>query len=86
MHAPYPPTQNMSFPGNALRSAVLQNPRVTFCGYSMPHPAEDKMFFRIQTGDGYTAQEALHQGLEDLKAMCKITREAFKAAVQEHEA
>ena len=72
-------------PGNALRSAVLQNPRVTFCGYSMPHPAEDKMFLRIQTVAGYPAQEALSQGLKDLKAMCQITKEAFKAAVQEHQ-
>jgi len=71
--------------GNALRSAVLQNPRVTFCGYSMPHPAEDKMFLRIQTVAGYPAQEALSQGLKDLKAMCQITKEAFKAAVQEHQ-
>jgi len=72
--------------GNALRTAVLQNPQVVFCGYSMPHPAEDKMLFRIQTVPDYTAQEALRKGFTDLKAMCQITKQAFNEAVQEHKA
>ena len=72
------------FSGNALRSAVLENPKVMFCGYSMPHPAEDKMFFRIQTSPDYTAQDALKKGLEDLKEMCRITKKTFQDAVEEH--
>ena len=28
--------------GNALKNVILQNPSVTFCGYSIPHPAEDQ--------------------------------------------
>jgi DNA-directed RNA polymerase I and III subunit RPAC2 len=28
--------------GNALKNAILRNPQVIFCGYSMPHPAEDQ--------------------------------------------
>merc|ERR1712026_438799 len=55
--------------GNALRSAILQNPQVEFCGYSMPHPAEDQMHMRIQTVKGVDAQDALLKGLQDLKAM-----------------
>lgn len=69
--------------GNALRYAILQNPRVQFCGYSMPHPAEDKMLLRIQTVEGYSAPEALKQGLHDLKQMCQITRKTFQEAVEE---
>ena len=70
--------------GNALRHAILQNSKVLFCGYSMPHPAENKMFLRVQTVEGYSAQEALRSGLTDLKEMCKITREAFNKAVKNH--
>ena len=39
--------------GNALRHVLLQNPRVMFAGYSIPHPAEDQMHIRIQTVEDY---------------------------------
>lgn len=29
--------------GNALKNVILRNPQVIFCGYSMPHPAEDQV-------------------------------------------
>jgi DNA-directed RNA polymerase I and III subunit RPAC2 len=35
--------------GNALRWIIMKNPNVTFCGYSIPHPSEFKIHFRIQT-------------------------------------
>ena len=39
--------------GNALRAVILQNPEVIFCGYTLPHPAEDQMHLRIQTVAGW---------------------------------
>ena len=63
--------------GNALKNVILQNPRVTFCGYSIPHPAEDQMFLRIQTVEGVAAQDALRKGFRDLKQICQITRQTF---------
>lgn len=68
--------------GNALRSAILQNPQVIFCGYSMPHPAEDQMHMRIQTVKGVDAQDALLKGLQDLKAMTLHAKESFVKSVQ----
>ncbi|MBN3322970.1 CALX protein, partial [Atractosteus spatula] len=35
--------------GNALRYMVMKNPEVEFCGYSITHPSESKINFRIQT-------------------------------------
>ena len=67
--------------GNALRTVILQNPNVIFCGYDMPHPAEDQMFLRIQTVEGVSAQDALRKGLKDLKEICKVTKEKFEEAV-----
>lgn len=67
--------------GNALRSIILQNPNVLFCGYSMPHPAEDQMFLRIQTVEGVSAQDALRKGLKDLKEVCKVTKDKFEEAM-----
>ena len=48
----------------------------------MPHPAEDKMFLRIQTVEGVSAQDALRKGLNDLKEMCKVTKDKFEEAMQ----
>ena len=72
--------------GNALRFAILQNPQVMFCGYTMPHPSEEKMFLRIQTAEGYTAQDALRKGLTDLKEICQATKESFKEAMDGYKA
>ncbi|KAJ3352100.1 DNA-directed RNA polymerases I and III subunit RPAC2, partial [Entophlyctis luteolus] len=35
--------------GNSLRYLLMKNPRVSFCGYSLPHPSEYKVNLRIQT-------------------------------------
>ncbi|CAG8516475.1 8358_t:CDS:2 [Cetraspora pellucida] len=37
--------------GNALRYVITLNPEVEYCGYSIPHPSEDKLNIRIQTTD-----------------------------------
>ena len=68
--------------GNALKNVILQNPAVTFCGYSIPHPAEDQMFIRIQTVEGTLAQDVLRKGLEDLKGMVAVTREKFASEMK----
>nr|ACO10806.1 DNA-directed RNA polymerases I and III subunit RPAC2 [Caligus rogercresseyi] len=67
--------------GNALRSVILQNPDVLFCGYSIPHPAEDQMPLRIQTVSSVPAQDALRRGLEDLKDMCSVVSSKFNSAL-----
>lgn len=54
-----------------------------FCGYTVPHPAESKMHFRIQMHRG-TALSALKRGLEDLMKMCDHTLDAFDAAVHSY--
>ncbi|XP_049777166.1 probable DNA-directed RNA polymerases I and III subunit RPAC2 isoform X2 [Schistocerca cancellata] len=61
--------------GNALRSIIVRYPEVLFCGYTIPHPAETKMHFRIQT-NGPRAADILKRGIEDLE---KAEMEEFKA-------
>ncbi|XP_062201984.1 uncharacterized protein LOC133904487 [Phragmites australis] len=34
---------------NSVRFFLNQNRRVAFCGYSIPHPAENKVSIRVQT-------------------------------------
>ncbi|TVY51879.1 DNA-directed RNA polymerases I and III subunit RPAC2 [Lachnellula cervina] len=69
--------------GNALRYIIMKNPKVEFCGYSIPHPSEDLMNIRIQTYEG-TASEALEKGLDDLSDLCDVVEEKFIEARDEY--
>ncbi|KKK21741.1 hypothetical protein P175DRAFT_0503544 [Aspergillus ochraceoroseus IBT 24754] len=66
--------------GNALRYAIMKNPGVEFCGYTIPHPSESKMNVRIQTYDTTTAIEALEKGLDTLMDLCDVVTDKFTTA------
>ncbi|CAI7621639.1 DNA-directed RNA polymerase I and III subunit [Penicillium manginii] len=66
--------------GNALRYAIMKNPAVEFCGYTIPHPSDPKMHLRIQTTDNTTALEALEKGFSDLMDLCDVVTEKFTDA------
>ncbi|KAL4999053.1 DNA-directed RNA polymerase I and III 14 KDA polypeptide [Aspergillus recurvatus] len=72
--------------GNALRYAIMKNPEVEFCGYTIPHPSESKMNIRIQTYDSTTAVEALEKGLDTLMDLCDVVTDKFTAARDEFSA
>ncbi|KAG2382396.1 hypothetical protein C9374_005598 [Naegleria lovaniensis] len=49
--------------GNALRYILMKNKKVSFCGYTVPHPLEAKMNLRLQTVDEkYPAKETSKKG------------------------
>lgn len=54
-----------------------------FCGYTVPHPAETKMHFRIQAQKTVRAIDLLRRGLEDLEKVCDHTLDVFQTAVQD---
>jgi len=58
------------------------SPQVTYCGYTIPHPSENKIHLRIQTDDSITAVQALEQGLDDLKEMCTVVLDKFQLEVK----
>ncbi|KAG5951277.1 hypothetical protein E4U53_003460 [Claviceps sorghi] len=62
--------------GNALRYIIMKNPDVEFCAYTIPHPSEPKMNFRIQTYEG-AAVDALQKGLHDLQDVCDVVADEF---------
>ncbi|KAL3457813.1 DNA-directed RNA polymerase [Aspergillus heterothallicus] len=72
--------------GNALRYAIMKNPEVEFCGYTIPHPSESKMNLRIQTYDTTTAVEALEKGLDTLMDLCDVVTDKFTTARDEFNA
>lgn len=68
--------------GNALRYIIMKNLEVEFCGYSIPHPSENKLHIRIQTYGNISAVEALHQGLDSLSELCTVIEEKFSEKIE----
>ncbi|KAK6462447.1 hypothetical protein DFJ63DRAFT_156705 [Scheffersomyces coipomensis] len=68
--------------GNAIRYIIMKNPEVEFCGYSIPHPSENKLNIRIQTYGNITALEALHQGLDNLAELCTVIEDRFSEKIE----
>ena len=75
--------------GNALRQAIIPNPDVEFCGYSVPHPAEVKMRIRIQArpekedGTPNSIIDIMNQGLDDFSQWCENVQGKFQEAFQQ---
>ncbi|OVA17724.1 hypothetical protein BVC80_1835g100 [Macleaya cordata] len=67
---------------NSVRFTLNQDPRVAFCGYSIPHPSDAQVNIRVQT-TGDPASEVLKDALQDLMLMCQHVRSTFKQAVDD---
>lgn len=66
--------------GNSLRYMILKNPEVEYCGYSVPHPSEEKINLRIQT-TSKPAVEVLKTGLVNLQKVSLHALDTFQEAV-----
>lgn len=64
----------------SYRSISHYSPETMFCGYTVPHPAENKINFRIQTS-GPKAIDILRRGLMDLEEHCKVITTSFEEAL-----
>ena len=70
---------------NALRYLIMKNPNVIFCGYTIPHPSEFKVNFRIQTNKKVTALDVLEKGLNDLNGQSSHVLNVFENSIREFE-
>ncbi|KAF8306053.1 RBP11-like subunits of RNA polymerase, partial [Clavulina sp. PMI_390] len=68
--------------GNPLRWMLMKNPKVEFCGYSMPHPSEPKLHLRIQMYDGLSSLDALMEALDNLENLVDVVGEAYDKSVK----
>eukprot|EP00271_Cylindrocystis_brebissonii_P007873 TRINITY_DN2176_c0_g1_i1.p2 TRINITY_DN2176_c0_g1~~TRINITY_DN2176_c0_g1_i1.p2 ORF type:complete len:133 (-),score=25.05 TRINITY_DN2176_c0_g1_i1:1429-1827(-) len=71
--------------GNSARFVLCQDPRTAFCGYSIPHPSENRVNIRLQT-TGEPARVVFKEALVELSEMCEHIKGVFQAAVEEHKA
>jgi len=66
--------------GNALSCIISRYPDVVLCGYTILHPSEATMHFRIQTTRP-AAIDVLKRGIEDLEKLCDHTLTVFQDEV-----
>ncbi|KAL4079483.1 DNA-directed RNA polymerase [Scleroderma citrinum] len=69
--------------GNALRWMIMKNPKVEFCGYSVPHPSENLIQLRIQMYDGLSSLDTLLEALDNLDAVCDSVEQKYFSSLQE---
>lgn len=69
---------------NVLRSQILENKNVDFCGYSIPHPSEEYFQLQVQTKNGLNVYDALISGFDELSKLCDKTKKLFIEAVDKH--
>ncbi|KRX01394.1 DNA-directed RNA polymerase, RBP11-like dimerization domain [Pseudocohnilembus persalinus] len=69
--------------GNALRYMLVKRPDVEFCGYSIPHPSENKMNIRLQTVEK-DSNSVLQEGLNSLANACDIIGDKFDQAIKKY--
>ncbi|KAI9189722.1 RNA polymerase subunit AC19 [Blastocladiella emersonii ATCC 22665] len=69
--------------GGILRYIMSRFPEVTFCGYSVPHPAEDEIHFRIETVEGTTPAEVLRKALDTIVNMSDHMMATFEQAIKD---
>jgi DNA-directed RNA polymerase I and III subunit RPAC2 len=64
-----------------LRYALIKNPEVEFCGYSITHPSEHTINMRLQT-TGSGTNGVLAQGLNGINLMVDVTERKFNEALE----
>mmetsp|Transcript_9094 Transcript_9094/g.22109 ORF Transcript_9094/g.22109 Transcript_9094/m.22109 type:complete len:140 (-) Transcript_9094:1709-2128(-) len=69
--------------GNALRHILIQNSKVEFAGYSVPHPSEPIVHIRVQTHEPTTAVQALQESCETLYDQCEYVLQQLEAKLPE---
>eukprot|EP01026_Neomeris_dumetosa_P078508 TRINITY_DN849_c0_g2_i1.p1 TRINITY_DN849_c0_g2~~TRINITY_DN849_c0_g2_i1.p1 ORF type:complete len:123 (-),score=14.24 TRINITY_DN849_c0_g2_i1:103-471(-) len=63
--------------GNMIRMQLLEDKRVMFGGYRVPHPLEHRLLVKIQTDGTITPTEALQQALENLREELTSIKEMY---------
>jgi DNA-directed RNA polymerase I and III subunit RPAC2 len=74
--------------GNALRHVLMNDARIDFAGYCVPHPSEPIVHLRIQSNTNTTEQpltavEALKEACATLASQCDIVLEKLMDAASE---
>jgi DNA-directed RNA polymerase I and III subunit RPAC2 len=62
---------------------LIQNSKVEFAGYSVPHPSEPIVHIRVQTNEPTTAMQALQESCETLHDQCEYVLRQLESKLPE---
>ena len=68
---------------NLLESVLLEDEKVEFASYNMPHPLISNTVVTVRTGKGKKPEEALKEACEKILQRGKELNEAFDNALKE---
>lgn len=68
--------------GNSLRYMIMKNQNTSFCGYTVPHPLENKMKMRIQTHNDKPI-ETVNESLDNLLRVAEIIMKKFDISLSQ---
>ena len=66
-----------------VKQILIQNQKVEFAGYSVPHPSEPIVHIRVQTHDPTTAVQALQESCETLHEQCEYVIQQLESKLPE---
>lgn len=69
--------------GNALRHVLIQNAKVGFAGYSVPHPSDPVVHIRVQANEPTTAVSVLQEACTTLSTQCDIVLQKLEEILPE---
>lgn len=71
--------------GNILRMHLLENKKVLFAGYKIPHPLYYETLVKVRTTQDTTPQAEFKRSLKDLQSIFSDVKQKFNLAVTEKE-
>lgn len=66
-----------------LEQILINNSKVEFAGYSVPHPSEPIVQIRVQTNAPTTAVQALQESCETLHEQCEYVLQQLESKLPE---
>lgn len=71
--------------GNSIRYILMKDKNVEFAGYSIPHPSDNHLNFRLQTFEGKDAISTFTQALNNLEDITQHIMNVFDSSVTKFE-
>eukprot|EP01023_Acetabularia_acetabulum_P042334 TRINITY_DN4173_c0_g2_i1.p2 TRINITY_DN4173_c0_g2~~TRINITY_DN4173_c0_g2_i1.p2 ORF type:complete len:122 (-),score=10.40 TRINITY_DN4173_c0_g2_i1:390-755(-) len=68
--------------GNMIRMQLMEDKRILFAGYRVPHPLEHRLLIKIQTDGSITPAQALDQALADLLGELHHIKQQFNKELE----
>eukprot|EP01053_Blabericola_migrator_P002068 Blabericola_migrator_1__2067@NODE_1569_length_4261_cov_130_190987_g1025_i0_p3_GENE_NODE_1569_length_4261_cov_130_190987_g1025_i0NODE_1569_length_4261_cov_130_190987_g1025_i0_p3_ORF_typecomplete_len118_score30_23RNA_pol_L_2/PF13656_6/2_3e22RNA_pol_L/PF01193_24/0_62RNA_pol_L/PF01193_24/5_6e02_NODE_1569_length_4261_cov_130_190987_g1025_i022622615 len=72
--------------GNALRAMLSSKIECEFAGYSIPHPTQRDLNFRLQVLGNKPAVKLMAEAIDDLIGLGKHVAAAYDAAIEQYKA